>query len=203
VVEPATVALNGTVPPVAELALDGEMVIEVTTGLDVGFEAEVTVTDAMADLVGSATLVAVTETTPAFDGAVNRPYGVMVPADALQFTFWLVVVPWTVALNWNLPEDATDVEAGLTATDKTAEELDAACPFSCTVTGLCSASVTRVTVPLTVATLGEENLTMKFWVAPGARPAGTVKPVMLKPAPVRVALVTITLVVPVLAKVIT
>lgn len=56
-------------------------------------------TVAAALLLASALLVALTETVPAEDGAVNSPLELMVPAEAVQVTDVLVVVPWTVSVN--------------------------------------------------------------------------------------------------------
>ena len=60
---PVTVAVNCWMAPVISEALVGEMETETTTGA-------VTVTVAAADLVGSATLVALTVKVPAVPGAV-------------------------------------------------------------------------------------------------------------------------------------
>jgi hypothetical protein len=130
VVEPATVALNGSVPPVVEFAVEGVMVTEETAAPELGLEVEVIVTVATADLVGSATLVAVTVATPEAVGAVNSPYGVIVPAEALQFTLVFAVVPWTDAVNWNLPEVATLVAAGAIDMEETGAELEVDWPLS-------------------------------------------------------------------------
>jgi hypothetical protein len=68
---PCTAAVNTSVPPVVVEVDAGETVTDVTVGVGVGFGGGlVTVTVAEADLVGSATLVAVTESVPAFAGAV-------------------------------------------------------------------------------------------------------------------------------------
>ena len=64
-VVPWTVALNGSVPLVTEDADAGDMLTELT-----GFGPAVTVTVAVAVLLGSALLVAVTLSVPAFAGAV-------------------------------------------------------------------------------------------------------------------------------------
>jgi hypothetical protein len=64
---PCTLAVSCSAPLVATEVEAGETVTEVTAGL-VG--AVVTVTTALADLVGSAALVAVTVSVPAFAGAV-------------------------------------------------------------------------------------------------------------------------------------
>jgi len=60
---PVTVAVNCCVAPVISEAVVGEIETETTTGT-------VTVTVAAADLVGSATLVALTVKVPAVPGAV-------------------------------------------------------------------------------------------------------------------------------------
>jgi len=44
-------------------------------------------------------LVAVTVAVPAEDGAVNSPVVLILPAEAVQVTDVLVVVPWTVSVN--------------------------------------------------------------------------------------------------------
>jgi hypothetical protein len=59
--------------------------------------AAVILTVELLDLVGSATLVAVTTSFPAFEGAVYWPAEVIVPRFALHVTFVFVVVPCTVA----------------------------------------------------------------------------------------------------------
>ena len=68
----------------------GETVTEVTVGA-------LTVIGAVADFVGSATLVALIVAVPAVAGAVKRPLAVTVPAVAVQVTDLLVTVPVTVA----------------------------------------------------------------------------------------------------------
>jgi hypothetical protein len=68
VVEPATLALKVSVPPVADDAVEGDTVTDVTAGGGGG--TAVTVTLAVSDLVGSATLVAITVSFPALAGAV-------------------------------------------------------------------------------------------------------------------------------------
>ena len=66
-VVPSTVAVNGSVPFVIEAAEAGDIVTELTVALA---GAEVTLTVAVADLVGSAMLVAVTTPVLGLDGAV-------------------------------------------------------------------------------------------------------------------------------------
>ena len=71
-VVPATVALNCSVPPVIDEAVPGSTVTLVTPGEPTpgGGVAPATATVAVADFVGSATLVAVTVSAPALAGAV-------------------------------------------------------------------------------------------------------------------------------------
>ena len=66
-VVPCTVALNGSVPPVTEDADAGDMMTELTPP---AFGPAVTVTVAIAVLLGSALLVTVIVTVPKFEGAV-------------------------------------------------------------------------------------------------------------------------------------
>ena len=66
-VVPCTVALNGSVPPVTEDADAGDMMTELTPP---AFGPAVTVTVAVAVLLGSALLVTVIVTVPKFEGAV-------------------------------------------------------------------------------------------------------------------------------------
>lgn len=68
----------------------GESVIEETVGA-------LTVIVAVADFVGSATLVALMVAVPAADGAVKRPFAVTAPELADHVTDLLVTVPCTVA----------------------------------------------------------------------------------------------------------
>jgi positive regulator of sigma E activity len=113
---PWTVALNWAVPPVLTDVEAGETATEVTTGVT---GAAVTVTLAEADLLVSATLVAVTVSVPALDGAVYWPPAVMVPSKAFQVTDLLDVDPWTEALNDKVPVVIDDAVAGLTVTEVT------------------------------------------------------------------------------------
>ena len=82
----------------------------------------VTETVALADLVESATLVAVTVTSvPAATPAKDKsPEPEMLPADADQVTE-VLLLPVTVAVNCSVPADGTDAEVGemLTATTTT------------------------------------------------------------------------------------
>lgn len=83
---PVTVAVNCCVPPVAMLAVAGEMVTEFTTG-------EATVTTAFAVFVGSARLVTVIVAVPGVEAAVKRPAEVIVPELVDQEIDLLVTVP--------------------------------------------------------------------------------------------------------------
>jgi hypothetical protein len=67
-VVPATLAENVNLPPVWSEVADGDTVTAETAGVGAG--AAVTVTLDVSDLVGSATLVAVTVSLPALAGAV-------------------------------------------------------------------------------------------------------------------------------------
>ena len=89
-----TVALNCKVPEEATVAVVGEIVT------DTGAPGAVTDTDTLADLVESATLVAVTVTfvLAVTAGAVNKPALVMLPEDAVHVTAVLVAL-LTVAVN--------------------------------------------------------------------------------------------------------
>jgi hypothetical protein len=93
-VEPLTVALNCAVPLVVVVVLVGEiptLIVEVLA---------VMVTAAVAVLLGSATLVAITVAVPAEAGAVYTPLLDTVPAPlaTLQLTA-VLLVPLTAAVN--------------------------------------------------------------------------------------------------------
>jgi hypothetical protein len=110
-VVPLTVAVNCAVAPGETDAEEGDT--KTVTDPDV----VVTVTWALAVLVGSATLVAITVCLPACAGAVYRPLVVIVPAVALPPTTVstdqvteALVVPCTVALNCMVPAAATVIE---------------------------------------------------------------------------------------------
>ena len=108
-VEPVTVAVNCTVPLVVIVVLFGE---------DADDEAgAVTVTVAVALLVGSATLVAITVAVPAEAGAVYTPLldTVPPPLATLQLTAVLLVPP-TVAVNCTVPLTVSVVLVGATLT---------------------------------------------------------------------------------------
>ena len=75
---PVTDATNCCVPLTGKLTIFG-LIVTTTPG-------EVTVMFAEADLLGSAALVAFTVTVPGVAGAVNKPFELMLPADADQIT---------------------------------------------------------------------------------------------------------------------
>lgn len=72
----------------------------------------VTVTVAEADLVGSATLVTVTVSVAAVDGAVYNPARVIVPSKAFQLTA-VFDVPVTVSVNCSVPPVEREMMTGL------------------------------------------------------------------------------------------
>jgi hypothetical protein len=116
---PETVAEKCSVPPVDADADDGEMLTPVTVGAGGGGVGAFTVTLVVSDLLGSATLVAVTVSVPAFDGAVYCPAAVIVPRTAFHVTALLVVVPATLAVNVSVPLVDDEAAAGDTVTDVT------------------------------------------------------------------------------------
>lgn len=109
--EPVTVAANCCVPLVRIEAEVGEIVTR-TTG------AVVTVTVAEADLVVSATLVAVTVTLPVVLGAVKRPLAETLPPLADQVTA-VLLEPVTVAANCWVALVTTEATVGEIATATT------------------------------------------------------------------------------------
>jgi hypothetical protein len=86
------------------------------------------------DLVGSALLVAVTVSVPAFDGAVYMPDEVIAPRTAFHVTVLLVDVPCTLAVNGKVPEVIEEAVAGLTVTDVTVGTGPGTGPVGVTVT---------------------------------------------------------------------
>jgi hypothetical protein len=89
---PVTVAVNSRVPPGANIALIGAMLIETDGG------GTVTTTLAEADFMLSTVLVAVTENVPAANPAVYNPFGVIDPPVAPQETA-LLATPLIIAVN--------------------------------------------------------------------------------------------------------
>ena len=139
----ATVAVNCCLPPIGTVAVAGETVTP--TG-------RLIVTDAVADLVGSATDVAVTKTCAGLGtafGAVYKPPLVMVPHPdplqplpaTLQVTAAFVVFK-TVALNccmasvtsWTVFGDMVTVTGGTTVTVAFADLVGSATEVTVTVT---------------------------------------------------------------------
>jgi len=97
------------VPPVTDEAVAGETLTLKPP----------TVTVAVADFVGSATLVAMTMPVTRFAGAVKTPALVMLPTDAVQVTALLVVVPWIAAVNCTFALGAGETADGETAIEVT------------------------------------------------------------------------------------
>jgi len=115
---PVTLAVNCCDPPVVTDAELGEIVTAT------GVVAADTVMDAEADLVVSATLVAVTTKLPALMGAVYMPLEEMLPPLAAQLTA-VSLLPVTLAENcWLLPM-ASEEEVGATATATETGAVDA------------------------------------------------------------------------------
>jgi len=107
-----TVAANCTVPPEETVVEAGEIATEI------GCDAGPTVTVALADLDGAATLVAVTVIVVVVDtvGAANNPVPEIEPAVVVQVTAWFEVFV-TVAANCTVPPEETVVETGEIATE--------------------------------------------------------------------------------------
>lgn len=193
VVEPVTVAANESVPPVAVAALAGVIVTDVTAGPLggllglLGLEAAATVTTADADLVGSATLVAVTVPVVDEEGAVNMPPAVIVPVEAVHVTASFVVLPCTAAVNCTFALGAGEAADGVTDTDATLGLADVPLPFSDMTTGRCCASVMIARLPFTVPAVPAENFTENVCVWFGVSVMGVVSPVRLNPVPVTMA----------------
>src|SRR5215813_868113 len=78
-----------------------------------------TVMVAEADLVVSATLVAVIVAVPAVAAAVKRPLALIVPDEVFQVTDLLEALPCTLAESWSVPPVRMEPVAGVTATEET------------------------------------------------------------------------------------
>jgi hypothetical protein len=74
---------------------------------------------AVADFVVSATLVAVTVSVPAIEGATYAPVDEMVPSSAAHVTAVFATVPCTVAENCSVPLVVTEAEEGESVTEFT------------------------------------------------------------------------------------
>jgi hypothetical protein len=105
-----------------------------------------------------------------------------------------VVVPCTEAVNCALPLGLKETEEGETVTELTVGAEDPVDPLRATTNGWCSPSVTKVRLPVTLLGLVATNFTMKFWLCPGESVTGSVRPLMLNPAPLTVAWLTAVLV---------
>ena len=103
---PLTAAVNCCDPPVERDAEPGEIVTATVA---------ITATAAEADLLVSATLVAVTTKLPGFMGAAYVPLEEMFPPLAFQVTD-VLLVPLTLAENCWLVPHCSEVELGNTAT---------------------------------------------------------------------------------------
>jgi hypothetical protein len=90
-----------------------------------GAASAVTFTETEPDFVGSATLAAVTVSTPALEGAVYCPADVIIPREAFHVTAVLDAVPWTLAANESLPDVIEDAVAGDIVTEVTVTEVSA------------------------------------------------------------------------------
>ena len=166
VVVPLTTAKNESVPPAAVDTLAGVIATEVTPDPVGGLlgVVDATVTTADADLVGSATLVAVTVPVPADVGAVYTPVAETDPIVDVHCTALLVVVPCTAALNCTLALGAAVATVGVTDTDVTLGLDLEPLPFSDATTGRCAASVMIAKLPSTVPSPCAENFTVKVCV---------------------------------------
>jgi len=193
VVDPCTVALKVSVPPVAVEALPGVIVTDVTAGPLGGFvgllglDAAATVTTADADFDGSATLVAVTVPVAVLAGAVYIPLAVIVPVVAVHVTAPFVVAPCTAAVNWTFALGDGAADDGVTDTDVTLGLADIPLPFRDITTGRCCASVMMARLPLTVPAVPAANFTENVCVWFGVSVMGVVSPVRLNPWPVTIA----------------
>jgi hypothetical protein len=196
------------VPPVIEEATAGLTVTELTAapgadGVGVGVEVAVGLiaTIAVADFVGSATLVATIVPTPPFEGAVKTPEPLIVPIVLVQVTESFVVAPWIAAVNWALALGDRVATAGDTKIEDTSGVNEEPVPCKGSMAGRCRASVTNTTLPVTLSTLEAENFTLKVALPPPMRFRGIAKPCILKPVPLSTASVTFTGTVPVLVMV--
>lgn len=131
----------------AQLTVIDVLVAE-TTGVPVIASAGVTVSVVAADLVGSCVLVAVTVTVVPVAGAVSRPAGVIVPAEADQVTAELklfvpvteeaqFVVPLAVTVvAWQATETPVIVGGGVTETMVLADLVGSCVLVAVTVTAV-------------------------------------------------------------------
>jgi hypothetical protein len=147
-------------------------------------------------------LVAATVTVPAEGGAVNSPLALTLPAEAVQVTDVLLVVPWTVSANWivlpawslgfvgDIVTPVTPVEVGWTAT-----------PVRAIRVGELGVLLASNTLPVSDPTAVGENVTLKLLLWPGGRLSGRASPETLKPVPVTLACVMLNVAAPVLVTV--
>jgi len=175
-VVPCTAAVNCNDPPVAAAAVAGVTVTPVTV-------AALTVTVAVPDFDVSATLVAVTVSVPALDGAVYAPDDVIEPSAAFHVTPVFVVVPCTLAVNDALPPAVSDVAFGETVTPVTVP-VATPVPVSGTITGFALALDIMDRFPLTLPLDVGAKLTANPWDCPPVRLTGAVSAGVLNPVPV-------------------
>jgi hypothetical protein len=113
---PCTFAVNCCVAPVRMDGAAGEIEMELTTG---GAGA-LTVMMAVADLVVSATLVAVIVAVPEVAAAVKSPDALIVPDEVFHVTDLLAALPCTAAVSCSVAAVFTEPLAGETETEDTA-----------------------------------------------------------------------------------
>jgi hypothetical protein len=157
--------------------------------------AALTVTVADADLVESATLVAVTVADPAFPGAVNSPAAEIDPLEAVQVTAVFVVLPCTVAVNGIVPPVATLAVVGETEIEDTGAGgsgagfavAGAAVADNATTTGSELALLISERFPVVLPAIADANATANVLLAPEESVIGVSSPDVLNPVPVTFA----------------
>jgi hypothetical protein len=190
---PCTLAVNCNVPPVPTEADAGDTVTDVMPEGETG--AALTVTVADADLVESATLVAVTVADPAFPGAVNSPAAEIDPLEAVQVTAVFVVLPCTVAVNGIVPPVATLAVVGETEIEDTGAGgsgagfavAGAAVADNATTTGSELALLISERFPVVLPAIADANATANVLLAPEESVIGVSSPDVLNPVPVTFA----------------
>jgi hypothetical protein len=188
---PCTVAVSCKFAPVKIELVAGATATEFTTG---GGGA-VTVIVAVADFVGSATLVAVTVALPVLAGAVNNPAAEIDPFDAAHVTAVFVVAPCSVAVKGIVPLTAMlavvgDTRIDVTCTGRAGGGFDvaaAAVADNLTTTGVVLALLIRLRLPVAVPATAGVNAIANVLLAPDVRVVGVSSPDLLNPVPVTVA----------------
>jgi len=95
----------------------------------------------------------------------------------------LVAEPWTVAENEIVVLTTAEGDVGEIVTPVTEGLEVAAVPCNGTKTGLVLALVIKESVPLTVPTDAASNVTLNFWLCPGERESGALRPERANPLP--------------------